>query len=552
MSNELHKLKEGAEHRSVLIVDDDRELADSLTRIFRLFFKECIIASDGEEAYTLFNERHSSSNPFTLVITDLELPKMGGLRLIRQIRSLSQKQPILILSAHDESEYMAEAIRLDVEGYLLKPLAMPKLFESLEKIFAQHHNDQQPHHNEIDPITGWKTFHELADTIQTLETMPLTLLRIRINHLNNMFTYVGDTFANEYLSELSTLIKTLLNNIDVEFYRTANDEFCLALKGDALEDAENIAANLVSTVRYFHTAEKGIILNSSISIGIAYGKEHLLRHSKLALEKVSNDIGGGYAFFTSSDHEENLALNKSREMLKMIFNALHEENIVPFFQPIRDLSSNELYAYESVVRIRKDKELYGPESFWSLAIDMGQMGMITRSMIRHTFEQQSSLPLQKPIILTLTAYDLNDESLLPYIDFWQQRFLIEPSQICFQIIEGVKTLQNPFVLNFIQKLQERGFKIGLNDFGMGECNLTTLLSLKPDLIKLHSELVTKGHHASNYRPIIIKLVEIIHTIGAKAIAPTINSSDQFQSLIQCNIDYACGDYVGLAFQAGES
>ena len=136
MSNEIHKLKEGAENRSVLIIDDDPELSESLSRILSVFFKECVIASDGEEAYTLYQKRVEEGSAFTLIISDLELPKMGGLRLINQIRSLTTKQPILILSAHDEAEYMAEAIRLDVDGYLIKPLSMPKLFESLEKIFT--------------------------------------------------------------------------------------------------------------------------------------------------------------------------------------------------------------------------------------------------------------------------------------------------------------------------------------------------------------------------------------------------------------------------------
>lgn len=548
MSNELQKLKEGAEYRSALIVDDDKELSESLSRILRVFFKECVTAHDGEEAYALFCDREERSNPFTVVITDLELPKMGGLRLIRQIRSISPNQSILILSAHDEAEYMAEAIRLDVEGYLLKPLAMPKLFEHLEKIFASPDHNRSVSPIEVDPVTGWKTFPELANRIQTLESPNITLLRMRITHLNNMFTFVGESFANEYVIELSALMKTLLNNINGEFYRTANDEFCLVIEEDVVELAKNIAANMVSTVRYFHTSEKGIILNSTLCVGIAYGKEYVLLHSKLALEKVLNLVGGGYSVFSASDQDENLALIKSRNVLRMIFDALHEENIVPFFQPVCTSEICNLAAYESVVRIRKDDHLYGPESFWSLAEDMGQMGMITRSMIRRTFEFSQSLEPRKPIIVSLTAYDLNDESLLNYIHFWRDRYHLHPSEVFFQITEGIKALQTPMALEFVAELQKVGFKITLADFGMGECNLSILLSIKPDYVKFHSELIIRNGSNPDFPPIFSKMVDIIHTIGAKAIVPSISESEQISWLRLSGVDYLSGPYIGRAFE----
>lgn len=548
MSNELQKLKEGSEYRSVLIVDDDKELAESLSRILKVFFKECVIAYDGEEAYALFSDREEKSTPFTVIITDLELPKIGGLRLIRQIRAVSPHQSILILSGHDEGEYMAEAIRLDVEGYLLKPLAMPKLFEHLEKIFTSPHHSPSSSPIEIDPVTGWKTFHELANRIQTLESPNITLLRMRVTHLNNMITFVGESFANEYIVELSTLMKTLLHHTNGEFYRTANDEFCLVLEGDMTDLAKNISANMVSTVRYFHTTEKGIILNSTLCVGIAYGKEYVLLHSKLALEKVLNVVGGGYSIFTLTDHDENLALIKSRNILRMIFDALHEENIVPFFQPVSNSETFNLLAYESVVQIRKDGNVYGPESFWSLASEMGQMGMITRSMIRRTFELKSSLGHQKPIIISLTGSDLNDESLLNYIRFWERKYKIEPEKIFFQIIEGIKALQTPMALGSVATLQKIGYKIILTDFGMGECNLSTLLSIKPDYVKFHPELIGKNSSNPDFLPIFAKMVDIIHTIGAKAIFPAVSKAEQLLWLRSGGIDYLSGPYIGEIFE----
>ncbi len=536
MSNSLQKLKEGAENRSVLIIDDDTELASSLSRILKVFFKEYVIANDGEEAFSLFTER-ADTNPFSLIITDLELPKMGGLRLIRQIRSIAPNQPIMILSAHDEAQYMAEAIRLNVQNYLLKPLSMPKLFESLEKVFSIEIPVLHTNNIETDKVTGWKTFNALADRIQTLEGKTITLMRMHLNQLSNITTLVGEMYANEYLHELSLVLQSLIFDLSGEFYRTGSDEFCLALEGNKIEEALTLANTMVSVVRYFHTSDQGIILNSTLSVGIAYGKETVLLHSALALEKVNNRQVGGVCQHTFTQESNDIVMNKSREVLRMIFNALNDENIVPFFQTIKDVNSQEPLIMDSVVRIRKDEKLFGPETFLNLAKEMGQLAMITRSMIRNTLEISQTFPPEQLVCISLSSYDLSDEGLLPYIRFWLERYQILPEKIIFQLTEGIEMLNSKQISSYIKDLQSSGHKIILNNFGSGQCNLSNLLLLKPDYIRLHPDLIQKIETQSAYLTIIEKMVEIIHLVGAKAIASQVSTPLQISLIRQIKIDY---------------
>lgn len=547
MSNEIQKLKEGAEQRSVLIIDDDPELSESLARILHVFFKECVIASDGEEAYALYRSRIESGGAFTLVISDLELPKMGGLRLINQIHSLNTQQSILILSAHDEAEYMAEAIRLDVEGYLIKPLSMPKLFESLEKIFTQPERPMAVSSFENDPVTGWKSFQELADRIQTLETPPFTLLRIRVNHLTNILKLVGETFANEYIEELSNLLQSISHQGEGDFYRIGPDEFCLVLEDNNIDLATTIASNMISVARYFHTSEKGIVLNSSLSIGIAYGKEHILFNSKLALDTVPDRISGGYSIYSLNDQNEDSTHIKSREILRMIFDALHEESIVPFFAPIRNTQDRDIFGYESVVKIRYHNQLYGSETFRTIALDMGQMGMITRSIIRRTFKLSKFLDPVRPIVLALSAIELNDESLLSFIQFWAQRNEITTSNICFHIVDGLKILQNDQLFTAVKSLQTNDFKVMISQFGTGEFNLLTLLSLRPDYVKFNPDII---HHIEdpNVRFFLSKWVESMHYIGTQCIAQGVESEAIRALIEETGMNAFSGSYAGTIFE----
>ena len=90
-------------------------------------FKEIYEASDGEEALKVYEEKKPS-----IIISDLNMPKMNGLQLIKKIRQTDKETPIIMLTAYTDTEYLLEAIELNLIKYLVKPLNEEKLDEALE------------------------------------------------------------------------------------------------------------------------------------------------------------------------------------------------------------------------------------------------------------------------------------------------------------------------------------------------------------------------------------------------------------------------------------
>lgn len=548
MSNIIQELQIGSERRSVLIIDDDPELAESLKRIVQMFFKECIIAPDGDAGLEIYRKRLKSINPITLVITDLELPKRGGLGVIKEIRALSKSQPILILSAHDDADFMSEAISLEVQGYLLKPLSMPKFFQHLEKILLDT-SSTSPKTVHTDPVTQWKLLPELEEFLKSPIKEPIALLRIRVNYLSHIYDLVGAEYADEYVSELGRLLESLQMNSGGVFYRCDNDEFCLVLTNQNLEYARALANDMESIARYFHTSEKGIILNSTLSIGIAYGTENLLDNSRLALENFIHPDSAGVMEFIQSDEERDRTRIKGREVLKMIFHAIEHENIVPYVQPIVSALSGEIEIFNSFVRIRQEEKIYGPETFLNIAINTHQMTMITRSMIRNTLSLSTTIqPSNAILTICLSDEDLNDEALLAYIPFWTERYRLEPSKIAFELVGRAKEDFSNAPFPLIKELKSRGYKIILNRFGSGEFNLAYLFELKPDYIKIHPDLIKQLHTEPQVLLIIQKLVDIIHLVGAKAIATHLSTDSDIELLKSINIDYLQGYAVAAPYE----
>jgi YesN/AraC family two-component response regulator len=114
---------------SVLYVEDQLDIQEEFVEILELYVDEINTASNGQEGL----DQYQKSLP-DIIITDIQMPLMSGLEMVKKIRQRDQEIPIIITSAFEDSEYLLEAIGLGVEHYLLKPVVLNKLQDQLELI----------------------------------------------------------------------------------------------------------------------------------------------------------------------------------------------------------------------------------------------------------------------------------------------------------------------------------------------------------------------------------------------------------------------------------
>jgi two-component system, response regulator YesN len=124
----------------ILIVDDEeiicRGISSVLNRIKNPYVKEIFVAFSGQEAEKLIDDLRPS-----IVISDICMPGMSGLDLIKSAKKIAPDIRFIVLSGHDEFAYVKEACLLGIEDYLLKPASLTKLREALEKVIASLNND---------------------------------------------------------------------------------------------------------------------------------------------------------------------------------------------------------------------------------------------------------------------------------------------------------------------------------------------------------------------------------------------------------------------------
>lgn len=119
----------------VLIVDDHMHLVDSMEKT--LPWSDMGVSSV-HKAYSAFDAMETlESHSIDLVITDIRMPVKSGLELIREIRSRWRTIKIILLSGYSDFEYAKEALRHDVEDYLLKPVPDEELIASIRRVLEK-------------------------------------------------------------------------------------------------------------------------------------------------------------------------------------------------------------------------------------------------------------------------------------------------------------------------------------------------------------------------------------------------------------------------------
>ena len=112
---------------NLLYVEDEVGIQKNIHEILDCIFKNIYLANDGEQAFKIYEQMKPD-----LIITDIKMPKLSGIELIKRIRKVDSKVRIIITSAHTDLNYMLDAAELHLVKYIIKPITEPKLTGALE------------------------------------------------------------------------------------------------------------------------------------------------------------------------------------------------------------------------------------------------------------------------------------------------------------------------------------------------------------------------------------------------------------------------------------
>ena len=144
----------------ILHVEDDPIIRNNTLEVLRRRYTTVFAAEDGLSGWVLYREIKPD-----LVITDIKMPGMSGLELIKNIRECSSEQHILITSAYNDSDLLFDALNLAVEGYLIKPFLTDALISYIQRVLKslKLKAEVEAYHTRLEQMVEERT-HELLQS----------------------------------------------------------------------------------------------------------------------------------------------------------------------------------------------------------------------------------------------------------------------------------------------------------------------------------------------------------------------------------------------------
>ncbi|MDD2866432.1 MAG: diguanylate cyclase [Candidatus Omnitrophota bacterium] len=252
----------------ILLIEDEAEASEKLGAVLYAAGHNVNVASSAKEGLKLLKDLKCA-----VVITELRLPDMGGVELIRAIKNIDAKISVIVITPYLFINSAIEAMENGAFGYITKPFNPSEIRivvqHAVERYFLMDEANKKSYYYDLsilDGLTGvynHRYLHEVLDReLMRARRYPqsLSLVMVDVDNFKKYNDTNGHMAGDELLKGLTNLFVRSLRNLDMVF-RYGGEEFCILLIETNKEGGRLAAERLLNLVR--------LSLPTTISMGIA-------------------------------------------------------------------------------------------------------------------------------------------------------------------------------------------------------------------------------------------------------------------------------------------
>jgi diguanylate cyclase (GGDEF)-like protein len=519
---------------TILYCEDEFDLRDVTTDILTQYTKKVYSCENGLIGLNTFKAK---KDEIDLIITDINMPELGGLDMVRQIKEINDNIPIIVTTAFSNSSYLLDAINLGIDQYVLKPIDIKKLFEKIAKSLLYHELQDLY----LDNLTHIGNRNALLKEIKYKKDQLLAILDIdQFSNINELY---GDEIGDKILIEFSAFIKNNLNKFDNTVYRVGDDKFALLCKEKELSisDLEEACEEFIELLE-----RDGIIVDSEIirfDITVALSSGDNTSAYTNALRALSHAKENYIKIIKYDEYKHSLKNNyiENRKWIQKLKTGLEHGNFKAFYQAIVDSKTQKVHKYEALIRyIEDDGTVISPFHFLPIAKKAKLFSGIIKLMINECI---NFIKIKNKIVSVNVSFeDIRTASTYKYIIDVLKNNPNEAKMLHFELLETEEIEDFTLAKQFIEDVKKFGCKVGVDDFGAGYSNFNMLNELQVDFVKIDGSLIKEISTNENQELIVDTISQYTHKTNLDTIAEFVSSEDIFNKITELGISHAQGYY----------
>ena len=532
--------------RTVLVVDDEDVNRSLLGAILEQKYI-VLYAKDGKEA---LEQIRAHADSLSLVLLDLLMPELDGYAVLGEINKDAKlkKIPVIVLTSEKSAEI--KSLELGAADFLSKPYDLPEvilarvqhsiqLFED-NKIIQATENDALT--NLYTPEFFFEYGHQYDQRHPTHEMDSIVVDFSRFHLLNELH---GRETGDTVLRKIADGIREVFNENFGIACRHDADTFYLYTKHRAEYTSllEKITAQLSSILK---------AQEIRIRVGVYFDKAHEIPfetrfdRALQACNGLRNKHGTAVAIYDEEMHQQEMF---GARLLEDFDTAIREKQFKVYYQPKYNIrgSTPLLSSSEALIRwIHPDLGFIRPDLFIPLFEENGLVQKLDRYVWREAAEQMKTwrdkYDVIMPVSVNVSRVDISDPDMSDYICKIVNENGISPHDYLLEITESAYTDNSQQIIDIVNNLRNKGFRIEMDDFGSGYSSLNMLTTLPIDALKLDKGFINNIAHGNKEMRMVELILEIAEFLKVPVIAEGVETKEQLALLKVAKCDVIQGYY----------
>lgn len=375
----------------------------------------------------------------------------------------------------------------------------------------------------------------------------MALIVLNIDRFRVVTESLGEQSGNELLVQMARTIESLLMDSDTVAWLGA-DEFGVFLEdlrdpSDAIRLCMRLESLLTDPIRVdgselFITCSAGIALASAEHVQA----RALFRDANTALHRAKKSSNAMYCIFDRDMHRE------ARERLSLetdLRRAIERDELLLNFQPIVDLHSGSVDAFEALVRWSRDAQIVPPNDFIPLAEDTGLIVDVGRWVLDTACREakgwlDASGPSAPSVSVNVSPIQFEHHDIFEHVTDALEQSGLPPNRLKLEITESCLMESVKQKIALLNRLRAIGVTTQVDDFGTGYSSLGLLTQLPVDSLKIDRSFVGRMSTGAADGKVVRAVIELAHSLGMKVTAEGIEFDDQRDELLALACDRGQG------------
>ncbi|UTJ06461.1 response regulator [Arcobacter roscoffensis] len=185
---------------TVIYVEDDTSVREYTSEAIKDLFKELYTAKNGQEAIEIYDSLVEKKQRVDVIISDINMPKLNGIELLKEIRTKNEDLPFIFTTAFTEEKYLLEAITHNATEYILKPIDIRNL---IDKIYKASHS----FHQQDTIIKQKKELEKYLNAIDNVAIVSKTDTKGKIKFANDIFCKMAQYSIDELYGKPHNIVR---------------------------------------------------------------------------------------------------------------------------------------------------------------------------------------------------------------------------------------------------------------------------------------------------------------------------------------------------------